>query len=155
MRIPSPLLRTRKEADVDSAMTPMIDVVFLLLVFFVWTASFVIVEHILPSQLSAQIGKDPVEQVDPPPKQDFDKIVIKIGWDGSNPTWAVNDHPVASLAEIRERLNVIAEIQVEAPVILHPQPIVPLGFVIEAYDVAKLAGFAKIAFAVNPQAHKR
>lgn len=151
MKVPSPLLRNRKEVDLDSAMTPMIDVVFLLLVFFVWTASFVIVEHILPSQLSAQTGQDPIEQVDPPPEHDFDNIVIKIGWDGAAPTWAINDQPVASLNEIRERLIVIAAIQTEAPVILHPQPVVPLGFVIEAYDVAKLVGFPKIAFAVNPK----
>jgi biopolymer transport protein ExbD len=153
MKVPSPLLRGRKEVDINSAMTPMIDVVFLLLVFFVWTASFVIIEHILPSQLSAQTGQNPVQQVDPPPKQDFDNIVIKIGWDGSNPIWAINEQPLSSLAEVRDRLTVVAEIQPEAPIILHPQPIVPLGFVIEAYDVAKTVGFAKIAFAVNPQSN--
>jgi biopolymer transport protein ExbD len=151
MRIPSPLLRGRKEADVDSAMTPMIDVVFLLLIFFVWTSSFVIVEHILPSQLSKQVGADPTQPVDPPPKQDFENIVIKIDWDGNRPVWTINEQPVASLADIRQRLAVIVEIQSEAPVILHPVPGVPLGHVIEAYDVAKLVGFAKISFAVNPQ----
>ena len=154
MRVPSPLLRSRKEIDIDSAMTPMIDVVFLLLVFFVWTASFVIVEHILPSTLSKQAGSDPVEPIDPPPKQDFDNIVIKIGWDGANPSWSINDQPVASLQVIRDRLAVIVGIQNEAPVILHPVPSVPLGFVIEAYDAAKLVGFTKISFAVNPKGKK-
>ena len=150
MKVPSPFLRSRKEVDVDSAMTPMIDVVFLLLVFFVWTASFVIVEHILPSELSAQTGQDPAQQVDPPPEQDFDNIVIKIGWDGVKPTWSINEQPLPSLDDIGQRLAVIAKIQVAAPVILHPESGVPLGFVIEAYDMAKLTGFAKIAFAVNP-----
>ena len=42
--------------DIDAAMTPMIDVVFLLLVFFVWTASFQIIEQALPSQLVSQTG---------------------------------------------------------------------------------------------------
>ena len=48
MKRPSPFLRRGTEVDMDSAMTPMIDVVFLLLVFFVWTASFVAVEQVLP-----------------------------------------------------------------------------------------------------------
>jgi biopolymer transport protein ExbD len=151
MKVPCTLLRDRKGIDFDSAMTPMIDVVFLLMVFFVWTASFVAVEHILQSTLSKQAGSDPVEQVDPPPKQDFENIVIKIGWDGAKPNWYINEQPVPSLNEIRDRLAAISKIQIEAPVILHPMPGVPLGFVIEAYDAAKLVGFTKISFAVNPQ----
>ncbi|MBC8874781.1 MAG: biopolymer transporter ExbD, partial [Planctomycetes bacterium] len=47
---------TQRRSDLDVKMTPMIDVVFLLLVFFVWTASFHIVEHILPSSVSAVRG---------------------------------------------------------------------------------------------------
>ena len=38
-----------------------------------------------------------------------------------------------------------------AIVILHPDPIVPLGFVIEAYDAAKASGFEQVSFAVNPR----
>ena len=53
MKRPSQLVDQRASAvDMDSAMTPMIDVVFLLLIFFVWTASFQIVEQILPSEIS-------------------------------------------------------------------------------------------------------
>ena len=52
MRRTSPLIRRGSENDIDSAMTPMIDVVFLLLVFFVWTASFQVVEFVLPSNMS-------------------------------------------------------------------------------------------------------
>jgi biopolymer transport protein ExbD len=151
MRRPSPLVRRGKEADLDSAMTPMIDVVFLLLVFFVWTASFQIVEHLLPSEMSAQMGSDPIENVDPPPEQDFEDVVLSIGWDGALPSWLINDQPIASLDAVKTQLTTIANIQNEAPLILHPQPTVPLGFVIEAYDAAKTSGFSKVAFAVNPQ----
>ena len=56
MRRKSPLVRRAGDIDIDKAMTPMIDVVFLLLVFFVWTASFQIIEHVLPSKMSAQLG---------------------------------------------------------------------------------------------------
>jgi biopolymer transport protein ExbD len=43
----------RQRRDLDVKMTPMIDVVFLLLVFFLWTASFRISEQVLPSNISA------------------------------------------------------------------------------------------------------
>ena len=149
MRRSSPLVRRGSEVDIDSAMTPMIDVVFLLLVFFVWTASFQIVEHILPSEMSTLTGSDPIEQVDPPPPKDFEDVVVRIGWDGLSPTWRINDQPLASLAAVQQQLTAISELQVDAPVILYPDPVVPLGFVIEAYDIAKISGFEQIAFAVD------
>ena len=39
--------------------------------------------------------------------------------------------------------------QTDAPVILHPDPEVPLGHVIDLYDLARLIGFAKIQFAAS------
>ena len=152
MKLPSPLLRSSKGADADSAMTPMIDVVFLLLVFFVWTASFQMVELILPTEMSAQMGQQPDQPVDQLPPPLLENVVIRIGWDGNQPIWTLNNQPFDSVADIGERLRVISDIEPNAPIILHPQPIVPLGFVIEAYDVARLAGFSKIAFAVNQSA---
>ena len=147
----SPLLDRGEAIDLDSAMTPMIDVVFLLLVFFVWTASFQIIEHILPSQISAEMGSDPADPVDPPPEKDFEDIVVKISWDGVTPHWSINNQPLASLSDLEQQLIAVAALQTTATVILHPQPIVPLGDVIETYDVAKIAGFSTVAFAVNPQ----
>ncbi len=151
MRRKSPLVRRGSEIDIDSAMTPMIDVVFLLLVFFVWTASFQIIEHVLPSKVSAQLGTDDLTDVELPPPDDFDDVVVRIGWNGQAPTWKVNDQQADSLAVVQQQLQVISSIEVGVPVILHPDPVVPLGHVIEAYDVAKVAGFNQVSFAVNPQ----
>ena len=150
MKRPSSHVWQRNDTNLDSAMTPMIDVVFLLLVFFVWTASFQIIEQILPSQMSAQMCSEPVDLVEPPPEKDFDDVVIRIGWEGQQPTWRLNDVPVASLDSLRDQLSTIARAKLDAPVILHPDPLVPLGPVIEVYDLAKLAGFEKVSFAVNP-----
>lgn len=151
MRRPSQMVTSGRQIDMDSAMTPMIDVVFLLLVFFVWTSSFQIVEQILPSELSSQLGSEPSELDAPPPEKDFDDVVVRIGWNGEVPNWKINDQQVDSKAGLRERLGIIAGIKTDAPVILHPDQIVPLGFVIEAYDVAKLAGFEEVSFAINPE----
>ncbi len=150
MRRSSPLVRRGNEIDLESAMTPMIDVVFLLLIFFVWTAGFEIIEQILPSEMSTQMGAEPIDTAEPPPEKDFEDVVIRIGWDGTAPNWSINDQPVASLELVGQQLKTISGIQAGAPVILHPQSSVPLGHVIETYDVAKVAGFTQVAFAVNP-----
>ena len=60
----------QRRDGLDVKMPPMLDVVFLLLIFFVWTASFQIVEQVLPSSVSEQAGAgEPTN--DPPPEADF------------------------------------------------------------------------------------
>ena len=146
MRCPASDSRHRGELDVK--MTPMIDVVFLLLVFFLWTASFQVVEQILPSSVSAATGtQSTTTQEPPPPEEDFDDIVVRVLWQDGRPTWQVNDQPVARLQEVREMLRAIVRIRREAPLILHPDGPVPLGDVIDLYDAARLEGFREIQFA--------
>ncbi|MEM7455355.1 MAG: biopolymer transporter ExbD [Planctomycetota bacterium] len=150
MKLPSALHQKRADVDMNSVMTPMIDIVFLLLIYFVWTVTFISVEKVLASEISAQTGSDPVEQVDPLPEDDFDNIVIRIFWDGVDPTWTVNEVPADSAEEVEQRLSAVFGIQPSATVIVHPDPVVPLGHVIEIYDASKSTGFEKVSFAVNP-----
>jgi biopolymer transport protein ExbD len=148
MRRPS--IYNERRGEVDVKMTPMIDVVFLLLVFFIWTASFQIVEQVLPSSVSAQRGTDPAHNDEPPPpEEDFEDIVIRILWTADRPAWRINDEPAASLADVAATLRAIARIKPDAPVILHPDPTVPLGHVIDAYDATRLEGFDKVQFAAS------
>ncbi len=141
-----------REQDMDSTMTPMIDVVFLLLVFFVWTASFQVIEYMLPSKLSSQVGDkstDVTEQI--PDEMDFEKLIIRITWVAEEPNYFVNDAPLTNLAELMDRIALISRIKADAPIIVHPDSEVPIGPVIEVYDVCKNAGFEQVSFAVNKQ----
>ncbi|MBM4089217.1 MAG: hypothetical protein FJ276_07280 [Planctomycetes bacterium] len=148
MRRPSPYIDRR--GDLDIMMTPMIDVVFLLLVFFVWTTSFQIVERVLPSKLTAVSGTSPADPNEaPPPEEDFDRVVVRLLWQDGQPAWQVNDAFVPDLRRTRKRLEDIARITRNAPVILHPDPNVPLGHVIDLYDITRLVGFTKIQFAAS------
>ena len=141
---------TRRGSAYDSTMTPMIDVVFLLLVFFVWTASFQIVEYRLPSQLSVQVGTNPESTLTPPPPEnDFDDIVVRVRWAGDITVWTVNDSLVSGREELVETLVRIAKIRRDTPVIIHPDPEVPLGVVLDAYDAARKAGFDEVQYAVR------
>jgi len=55
MRIPSPF-RDRR-ASVELQLTPMIDCVFLLMVYFIWSSSFKLAEMSLPSKLAAPASR--------------------------------------------------------------------------------------------------
>ncbi len=148
MRRHSPF--TDRRGDLEIKMTPMIDVVFLLLVFFIWTASFQVVEHVLPSRLSEMAGSRPVDQDVPPPvEEDFDKVVLRVRWDNDKPAWRINQIDMKSLQQVRSRLEAIASVKRDAPVVLHPDKEVPLGHVIDLYDLTRLTGFELIQFAAS------
>ncbi len=147
MKIPSST--TARGDGLDSTtMTPMIDVVFLLLVFFVWTASITSIEYLLPSTLSATPGSAAATS-EPPPPPDLDPVVVKIVWLGDRPGWFVSGRAVRELAQVRETLQSVAEIKSDLPVIIDPAGDVPLGDVIDVYDTARRAGFEKIQFAAS------
>ena len=132
-------------------MTPMIDVVFMLLIFFVWTASFRVAELILPSSLVSQNQGQDVQAVDPE-LEDLERVVVRLQAlnavePNPNLAWYVNDVPVQSLDAVRERLRLVAGINDALPVLVDPDQLVPLGDVINVYDAAKLAGFQNVQFA--------
>lgn len=151
MRIP--IRSTSGGSAYDIPMTPMIDVVFLLLVFFVWTASFQIAEYRLPGAIATPTPAGPsatsVPAETPPPVADFDQVVVRVSWNDGAPAWEVNQVRAPSLAAVRETLQRIATIKADVPVVLHPDSTVPFGYVIDAYDVARLAGCSRVRFAAS------
>ncbi|HIA20621.1 MAG TPA: biopolymer transporter ExbD [Planctomycetaceae bacterium] len=147
MRLPDSNARRSRELEIK--LTPMIDVVFLLLVFFIWNASLQKVEYVLPSPLSQLTGNQDQSKNDPSPEVDFDDVVVRIRWTNNQPNWSINENPVASLEQLQQKLKIIQEIKRDAPVILHPDKDVPLGHLIEVYDRSRSAGFERIQFAVS------
>ena len=136
----------RREGAMDVAMTPMIDVVFMLLIFFVWTASFQVTELILPSSLLSEKSEQGNTELDPE-FEDLERVVVRLGWNGNAPTWIVNDVPVGDFDSVRQRLTTVARIKSALPVLVDPDAAVPLGYVIDVYDVAREAGFENVQFA--------
>ena len=144
MRRPS--VYTDRRGALDVKMTPMIDVVFLLLIFFVWTSSFHVVEYALQSNVSDAATVPPER---PQEELDFDDVVVRIVWIDGQPGWRINDEPIAGLAEVRGRLTAIFQANQAAPVIIHPDPDTPLKHVIAVYDMSRLIGFAKVNLAAE------
>jgi biopolymer transport protein ExbD len=142
--------------SLELKLTPLIDVVFLLLIFFVWTASFRIAEYVLPGSVSeadeSAVGTDPERP--PPPAADFADVVLRVLWQDGQPAWRINDEPIARLADIQSRLARIFEANQEAPVVIYPDGDVPLGHVIDLYDIARIVGFGQVQFAAAADSRK-
>jgi biopolymer transport protein ExbD len=149
MRRPS--LYSRGGGELGINMTPMIDVVFLLLVFFVWNTNLKPLEFLLPGAVT----QPPAEKqgvgntsVAPKPEDDIPEVVVRIIWEGA-PLWKVNETRIRSLKELQGTLSRIARASRDAPITLHPDPEVPLGDLIDSYDVVRGERFRKIRFATN------
>lgn len=128
-------------------MTPMIDVIFNLLIFFVCTVSFQPPEEVLPTYLSMLGTSSPAAR--PPEMQDFDDVVVKIALRQEQIAWEINKQPYASLEQVRDVLRTIAQVKSDLPVIIDSEGDIPLGSVIDVYDLCRLVGFQKIQFAAK------
>jgi biopolymer transport protein ExbD len=124
-------------------MTPMIDVVFLLLVFFLTTASFQRIEKLLPSAVSSSSDStlgESQSQPPTPPQEDIHDCVIKIKANGDRIEYLWNGAVVGSLPQIDDRLKAILKVRADVPIIVDPEDTIRAGDALEVYDLAKRAG---------------
>ena len=139
--------------SMELKLTPMIDVVFLLLVFFLWTSSFEQPEFDLPTAVAEPPAglRDPDEA--PPPPEAFDEIVITVraaeGGAEGTVVLGLNGSEVPDVETLRARLTEIVSLGVQPPVIVDPEPQTPIGLAIDVYDIAREAGLDQVLFAAN------
>jgi biopolymer transport protein ExbD len=129
--------------SVDSMLTPMIDVVFLLLIFFLTSSSFQRLEKQLPSAsaMPPQQSKQGVSQ-EPvlPEANDFNDIIIKIGNRNGTLEYKLQDAVVADIAQLESRLVAILKIRNDVPIIIDPENSVASGEAIRVYDMIRNNG---------------
>ena len=142
----------------DVKMTPMIDVIFLLLIFFVSTASFQAVEEALPANLSWPGSGTAVDSIDLE-LEDLDEIIVKILWQEGRPGWRVElpgqqsgALAISNLKQLRGTLSSMAGLRSDLPVILDVQGEVPIENVIDVYDACRQIGLERIQFAASVEA---
>ena len=131
-------------------MTPMIDVIFLLLIFFICTASFHVPEKLLPTPLTAMMGNSPTDEPIMLPTEitDLGEVVIRFHFE-VKPYWDIHGTRHDSLAGVLGVLKALAAQSAEIPVILDIDGNVPMEHIISVYDAARLAGFKRVQFAVS------
>lgn len=132
----------------ETNMTPMIDVIFNLLIFFVCTVSFQPPEEVLPTYLSTLGAGANVPR--PAEIQDFEDVVVKVFARDDEIAWEINRQHYSTLAQVRDVLRTIAGVKNDLPVIIDAEGDIPLGSVIDLYDLCRLSGFQKIQFAAKP-----
>ena len=142
--------KKKPSGDMQTQMTPMIDVTFQLLLFFILTFEFREAEGTIPGTLPAK-GSIAQQVSDTPPP---DPITIKVIPSGSNRLSASYELSGVSVAiptvrELGALLKARRE-QIgsdEVPIVIFPNQDVPWGFVVEAFNQATKAEFKKIGFA--------
>ena len=147
MRIPS--FRSHiNRGSIDDAMTPMIDVVFLLLIFFVCASVGQVSDALLPTELAAG---GVAAALPPEEKTPLGELWVKLLWQSNTTVAEVNG---AQYGDLTALVTVLGQLQAagaaaDMPVILDVAPGVPLGDVIHVYDICLSTGFASIHFATG------
>jgi len=127
-------------------MTSIIDVIFLLLIFFMCTAHFYPPEEILPMDTMLP-GTTPAEVVLPDPVN-LDTVLIQIFFDRET-HWQIEGNQCSTLHEVQNILRLLRNVKPDIPVIIESADRVPVEKVIDVYDVCRSAGLSRIQFAAQ------
>ena len=129
----------KKKKSLELTLTPMIDVVFLLLIFFMVTTTFNR-ETELKIKLPEAQGDEKTEQTQ--------VINLTIDADG---IYYVNNHQIINqkLSTLKKALIEAANNSRQMPFIINADAKTPHQFVISALDVAAQIGFTHITFAAK------
>ncbi|MHC4551807.1 MAG: ExbD/TolR family protein [Planctomycetota bacterium] len=139
----------RRKPAIGIRMTPMIDVIFLLLTFFVLTAKFKEPEQILPIILGTASAQTP--QVDQTPlaveiKPVADGCTVTIG--AAHVTLTTED-PKTGLLELTQAIQANAQTMQNRPIELYCDDAVAWDHVVKVYDVLYALGAKDITFRIE------
>lgn len=154
MKIPTrfgPGAASRRQGALDLMMTPMIDVVFLLLVYFIATTSFQKPENQLPTGVAKPPGGRAAEAKPPEPMEVIpEEILVRVRQDdGGGILYQVNGSAVGNYQELVERLTRVVSVRADVPIVVAPEKRVAMQEAIAAYDAARRAGALSVYFAIR------
>ena len=129
-------IREHRRIQAEPGMTAMIDIIFLLLLFFVLSSSF-----ILQPGIKVQLPRTVTSEQ--PARKDLVLIIAR------DKRVFLNNEQVP-FNDLWGRLENELKVQIGAALILRADRDVPHGFVVRVMDVAKQAGAIRIAIATSP-----
>lgn len=139
--------RRAMKDKIEMEFTPMIDVVFLLLIFFMCTLKFKTLESKLATYLPTDKGLNThFEELEP-----IEKIRIKLSLRrGKECICYINGRPIGILPgaqkKVYERIRQLKRASEKSPAEIDPDPRVPHGFVVNVVDECMRAKLAEITF---------
>lgn len=127
--------KSSDDAKID--LTPMLDVVFILLIFFVVTATFL-------SETAIQAASSENNENEPPPPETEDRnILFEIG---PNNEIILNGNPRPIIeTQIRSNIDQLKAENPSASVIIQPDPDSDVSVLVTIMDSARQAGMANIS----------
>jgi len=128
--------RHRLQANGAMDMTPLIDVVFQLLLFFMLTSSLV-----RPNQIELDLP----ESTSGVKAQEDQSLVIAYSSVDGNPVIKLNDEPVAALSNLKEAMEAVIKPDQNPRVDIRIDKTVPYQDVISLMDAVRDAGFPKFS----------
>jgi biopolymer transport protein ExbD len=144
MRIPAS--RERNLSFDQTAMTPLIDIVFQLLIFFVCASTGHLREFLLPTDLA---GGGTQTEAPQRPDAPVSQVWIRLKIDGDATVTEIEGTTYERGDDVRSVLRALAEAASDVPLILDIAGDVPLGDVIELVDLCRSSGFQSINFAAE------
>ena len=148
MRIPN---QRQRQAGLDNeSMTPMIDVVFLLLVFFVCASIGQKPESLLPADIGKGTTAPEIELPPEPDELPTQPVRIRLARNARSGALDIrlNERPVADAAELTRRLKTLSDLAPGSPIILNIDDEVSVQQFIGIYDLCQVLAFESISFAV-------
>jgi biopolymer transport protein ExbD len=142
MRIP-----THRHEIENTSMTPMIDVIFQLLIFFVCASAGQVLESHLPTELAAGAVEAAAPVIVERP---FGEVWLRLHRRADGVTVVeLNDREYSDEPSLRKTLLALSETTPEIPVVLDIDGPVPLGDVVRVYDACQSAQFRQVSFATK------
>lgn len=139
--------RARAKAVSQPPLTPMIDMVFQLLTFFLMTMQFIPPEGQIPAELPDEQGPQAQASVE------LEKVIVHMDMAADDEVYmeidGVDTAVGSSFAELHRQLTELSRQfdTTESPVVIKPTGRVPWGPVVNAYNQARRANYEIVGFA--------
>lgn len=128
------------EGSGELQMAPLIDAVFLLLTYFLFTISLATIEGLLPSELALGNDFEQQQQELEDPKRE---VVVRMVQTGARVQYFLDDWPTTSYTEVAEHIDKLPK---DATVVLDSGATVAYEHVVRVYNRCLQTGIEKVVF---------
>ncbi len=132
----------QQEDDTEINMTPMLDIVFIMLIFFIVTATFV-------KESGIEINKPEDNNTQNPPPPDDDKRAIAFVIDENNRI--THDFLRVDISSVSSIIKKESVERPEAPVVIQAAEGSQFGLAVRIYDAAKAVGLGNDKIVMTPK----
>ena len=139
------LKHIKRPPVIQLSMTSMIDVIFLLLIFFICTANFDRIEALLATELTSSGMTGDAAEISTT-ILNLDHARITISYENGQPAWQVEGRNCPTLWDLQAVLVRIARAKDDFPLVIFCNGDVPVEFWLDVIDASREVGLTNISF---------